>query len=108
MVIYEAFVEGKLAAPKHLARTVHDLDFAPKYDEFRSRTIWTEKSAPERAFFVRWGILEAPSFSIGAFRFCTHLTQISLSFAELRKNKKDGLRIVRWQAEVHWVSPQFS
>ena len=24
-VIYEAFVEGKLEAPKHLARTVHDL-----------------------------------------------------------------------------------
>jgi len=25
VVIYEAFVEGKLEAPKHLARTVHDL-----------------------------------------------------------------------------------
>ena len=28
-VIYEAFVEGKLEAPKHLARTVHDLYFEP-------------------------------------------------------------------------------
>jgi hypothetical protein len=27
VVIYEAFVEGRLAAPKHLARTVHDLYF---------------------------------------------------------------------------------
>jgi len=27
VVIYEAFVEGKLEAPKHLARTVHDLYF---------------------------------------------------------------------------------
>ena len=36
VVIYEAFVEGKLEAPKHLARTVHDLYFEPKYDEFRS------------------------------------------------------------------------
>jgi hypothetical protein len=27
LVIYEAFVEGKLEAPKHLARTVHDLVF---------------------------------------------------------------------------------
>jgi hypothetical protein len=25
VVIYEAFVEGKLEVPKHLARTVHDL-----------------------------------------------------------------------------------
>jgi hypothetical protein len=30
IVIYEAFVEGKLEAPKHLARTVHDLYFEPK------------------------------------------------------------------------------
>ena len=27
VVIYEAFVEAKLEAPKHLARTVHDLYF---------------------------------------------------------------------------------
>jgi len=27
VVIYEAFVEGKLEAPKHLARAVHDLYF---------------------------------------------------------------------------------
>ena len=39
MVIYEAFVEGRLEAPKHLARTVHDLYFEPTYEEFRSRTI---------------------------------------------------------------------
>ena len=39
VVIYEAFVEGKLEAPKHLARTVHDLYFKPKYEEFRQRTI---------------------------------------------------------------------
>ena len=39
VVIYEAFVEGKLDAPKHLARSVHDLYFEPKYEEFRSRTI---------------------------------------------------------------------
>jgi hypothetical protein len=39
VVIYEAFVEGRLEARKHLARTVHDLYFEPKYEEFRSRTI---------------------------------------------------------------------
>jgi hypothetical protein len=34
VVIYEAFVEGGLEAPKHLARMVHDLYFEPKYEEF--------------------------------------------------------------------------
>lgn len=41
VVIYEAFVEGKLEAPKHLVGTVHDLDFEPKYEEFRPRSIWS-------------------------------------------------------------------
>ena len=41
VVIYEAFVEGKLEAPKHLACTVHGLYFEPKYEELRSRTIWS-------------------------------------------------------------------
>ena len=40
-VIYEAFVEGRLEAPKHLARTEHDLHFEPKYEEFKPRTIWS-------------------------------------------------------------------
>ena len=45
VVIYEAFVEAKLEGPKHLARTVHDLYFAPQYDEFRPRTIWSVSNA---------------------------------------------------------------
>ncbi len=45
VVIYEAFVEGKLEAPKHLARTVHDLYFEPKYKEFQARTIWSLSNA---------------------------------------------------------------
>ena len=45
VVIYEAFVEGKLEAPKHLARTVHDLYFEPRYEEFGSRTIWSLSNA---------------------------------------------------------------
>jgi hypothetical protein len=40
-----AFVEGKLEAPQHLARTVHDLYFEPKYEEFKPRTIWSFSSA---------------------------------------------------------------
>ncbi len=43
-VVYEAFVECKLEAAKHLARTVHDLYFEPKYEEFRSRTTWNQSN----------------------------------------------------------------
>ena len=50
MVIYEALVGGKLEAPKHLARTVHDLYFDPKYEEFRTRTIWSLSNAFTSAF----------------------------------------------------------
>jgi hypothetical protein len=50
VVIYDAFVEGKLEAPRHLARTVHDLYFEPKYDEFRPRTIWSLSNAFTSAF----------------------------------------------------------
>jgi hypothetical protein len=39
VVIYEAFVEGKLGAPKHLARAVHDVYSELKYEKFRPRTI---------------------------------------------------------------------
>jgi hypothetical protein len=50
VVIYEAFVEGKLEAPKHLGRTVHDLYFEPKHEEFRARTIWSLSNAFTSAF----------------------------------------------------------
>jgi len=50
VVIYEAFVEGKLEAPKHLARAVHDLYFEPKYEEFKPRTIWSLSNAFTSAF----------------------------------------------------------
>jgi len=50
VVIYEALVEGRLEAPKHLARTVHDLYFEPKYEEFRLRTIWSLANAFTSAF----------------------------------------------------------
>ena len=50
VVIYEAFVEGKLEVPKHLARRFHDLYFEPKYEEFRPRTIWSPSSAFRSAF----------------------------------------------------------
>ena len=45
MIIYRAFVEGDLAAPRHLARTVHDLYFNPRYEEFEPRTMWSLSNA---------------------------------------------------------------
>jgi hypothetical protein len=50
VVIYETFVEGKLEAPRHLARTFHDLYFEPKYDEFRPCTISSLSNALTSAF----------------------------------------------------------
>ena len=50
MLIYEAFIEGSLEVPKHLARRVHDLYFEPKYEEFRPRTIWSLSNAFTSAF----------------------------------------------------------
>lgn len=50
VVIYEAFVEGKLEAPKHLARSVRNLYFEPKYADFKSRTIWRLSNAFTSAF----------------------------------------------------------
>ena len=50
VVIYEAFVEGRLEAPRRLARSVHDLYFQPKYEEFRPRTIWSLSNAFTSAF----------------------------------------------------------
>jgi hypothetical protein len=50
VVIYEEFVEAKLEAPKHLARTVHDLYFEPTYEEFLPRTIWSLSNAFTSAF----------------------------------------------------------
>lgn len=50
VVIYEAFIEGRLEAPKHLPRSVHELYFEPKYEEFRPRTIWSLANAFTSAF----------------------------------------------------------
>jgi hypothetical protein len=61
VVIYEAFVEGKLEAPKHLARTVHDLYFEPKYEEFRPRTIWSLSNAFTSALKPAIGGQHSPS-----------------------------------------------
>jgi hypothetical protein len=50
LVIYWAFVEGKLNAPKHLARCVHDQYFDPQVEEFTLRTVWSLSNAFTSAF----------------------------------------------------------
>jgi hypothetical protein len=50
LVIYQAFVEGKLDTAKHLARRVHDRYFNPQAEEFASRTVWSLSNAFTSAF----------------------------------------------------------
>ena len=50
LVIYRAFVESELEVPKHLARPVHDLYFAPRHEEFQARTLWSLSNAFTSAF----------------------------------------------------------
>ncbi len=45
LVIYRAFVEGELDAPRHLAQAVHQLYFSPRYTEFQPRTMWSLSNA---------------------------------------------------------------
>jgi hypothetical protein len=50
VVIYEAFVEGKLEVPKHLTSTVDNPYSEPKYEEFHLRTMWSLSNAFTSAF----------------------------------------------------------
>ena len=50
LIIYRAFVEGKLSAPRHMARRVHDLYFNPQLQDFAPRTIWSLSNSFTSAF----------------------------------------------------------
>lgn len=50
IIIYQAFIEGELDVPKHLARRVHDLYFSPSIEEFKARTVWSLSNAFTSAF----------------------------------------------------------
>jgi hypothetical protein len=50
LIIYQAFIEDELDAPKHLARRVHDLYFAPMHEDFQPRTMWSLSNAFTSAF----------------------------------------------------------
>jgi len=50
LIIYHAFIEDALDAPKHLARRVNDLYFNPTHDAFNPRTFWSLSNAFTSAF----------------------------------------------------------
>jgi hypothetical protein len=50
LLIYRAFIEERLDAPKHLARKVHDLYFNPPFEDFAPRTMWSLSNAFTSAF----------------------------------------------------------
>jgi hypothetical protein len=50
LIIYRAFVEGQLEAPKHLTRRVHDQYFNPQVEAFTPRTVWSLSNAFTSAF----------------------------------------------------------
>ena len=50
LVIYRAFVEDGIDAPKHLAHRVHEQYFNPPFEEFAPRTMWSLSNAFTSAF----------------------------------------------------------
>jgi hypothetical protein len=49
-VIYKAFIQGELEAPRRLARLTHEHYFEPKYPEFEPRTFFSLSNAFTSAF----------------------------------------------------------
>jgi hypothetical protein len=50
LILYSAFVEGELDAPKSLLPEVHRMYFEPQYPEFSPRTMWSLSNAFTSAF----------------------------------------------------------
>lgn len=50
LLIYEAFIEGKLDAPRHLAQLVHHEYFNPTLPDFAPRTMWSLQNSFTEAF----------------------------------------------------------
>jgi hypothetical protein len=50
LLLYSAFVDGKLEAPRSLLSDVHRHYFEPQYPEFSARTLWSLSNAFTSAF----------------------------------------------------------
>ena len=83
VVIYQAFIEGELDVPKHLARRVHDFYFEPQYEDFRPRTLWSLSNAFTSAFM--WSAIDRPGCS-QTFSTISMLRAYAWSAAPLASN----------------------
>jgi hypothetical protein len=45
LILYSAFVDGEMEAPRSLLSEVHRLHFQPQYEEFSPRTMWNHSNA---------------------------------------------------------------
>jgi len=50
LLIYHAFIDRELPLPRHLLHKVHGHYFAPAYEAFRARTLWSLANAFTSAF----------------------------------------------------------
>src|SRR5438270_13469931 len=50
LILYSAFVDGKLDAARSLLSEVHRLYFEPEYPDFSARTMWSLSNAFTSAF----------------------------------------------------------
>ena len=50
LILYAAFVDGKLEAPRSLLSEVHRLYIQPQYEECSPRTMWSLSNAFTSAF----------------------------------------------------------
>jgi hypothetical protein len=50
LLIYEAFIEGTMDIPRHLARPVHHAYFNPPHEEFAARSLWSLQNAFTEGF----------------------------------------------------------
>jgi len=50
LILYSAFIDSKLEAPRSLLPDVHRLYFEPQYPEFSARTMWSLSNAFTSAF----------------------------------------------------------
>ena len=66
LILYSAFVDGKLEAPRSLLPEVHRLYFEPQYPEFSARTMWslrTPSPAPSKSSILCRSLRRRPNWA---------------------------------------------
>jgi len=103
LIIYQAFVESDLDAPKHLARQVHDLYFRPVHPEFEPRTLWSLSTAFTSAFKELDPMPQFKATSKLAASYSPYRHNLATCLADLATEAVDG---ARYHAE-DGTGPQF-